>query len=415
MPFNIALSGLNAAAADLKVTGNNIANASTTGFKESRAQFADVFAQSFGGISKTAIGSGVRLAAVTQQFGQGNIDFTGNNLDLAINGSGFFVLSQDGSRLYSRDGAMRVDRDGFIVNTEGARLQVYTPADTLGTSFNTGSMSDLQLNFTEAAPSPTTTMDAIVNLRADASAPPNGTVSGGTFDPDDPDSYNFSTSLTVYDALGQPHTATTYFENLTSLGGTPTLSWNSYVVIDGQVSGPTTMTFNNDGTLASPTTATSFGPFTMDNGAADLNIDVDFSGTTQYGTAYTVNTLRQDGFSSGRLASLDVDASGVVLARFTNGQSIALGKVALASFANPQGLQQNGDNSWSETFAAGDPLLGEAGTGMFGQIQSGGLESSNVDISAQLVNLITAQRNFQANAKTISTADTVTQTIINIR
>jgi flagellar hook protein FlgE len=412
MPFRTALSGLNAASADLRVTGNNIANSSTTGFKQSRAEFADVFAQSFGGISQTAIGTGVRLSAVTQQFGQGNIEFTGNNLDLAINGGGFFVLNDGGTQIYSRAGAFQVDRDGYVVNTQGHRLQVYTPQDELGTQFNTGFLADLQLSTNEAPPSATTEVQALVNLRADVEAIDPALT---PFDINDPNSFHYSTSLTVYDSLGQPRTATMYFTNRDQL------EWEARAYVDGveldspSAPAPLTLLYNNDGTLASPTTAELFGPYTPPNGAADMNINFDFTRTTQYGSSFNVTGLTQDGFTTGRLNSIDVDPSGVVFARFTNGQSLALGQVAMANFANPQGLQQLGDNAWGETFAAGDVLLGQAGTGNFGLLQAGGLESSNVDITEQLVNLITAQRNFQANAQVITTADAVTQTIINIR
>lgn len=414
MPFRTALSGLNAASADLRVTGNNIANSSTTGFKQSRAEFADVFALSFGGISQTAVGTGVRLSAVTQQFGQGNIEFTGNNLDLAINGGGFFVLNDGGTQIYSRAGAFQVNRDGFVVNTQGHRLQVYTPQNPEGTQFNTGFLTDLQLSTNEAPPSATTEVRALVNLRADVEAIDPALI---PFSVNDPNSFHYSTSLTVYDSLGQPRTATMYFINRDQL------EWEARVYVDGielespsgDLDDPLMLIYNNDGTLASPTTPAAFGPFTPPNGAADMSINFDFTRTTQYGSSFNVTGLSQNGFTTGRLNSIDVDPTGVVFARFTNGQSQALGRVAMANFANPQGLQQLGDNAWGETFAAGDVLLGEAGTGNFGLLQAGGLESSNVDITEQLVKLITAQRNFQANAQVITTADAVTQTIINIR
>ncbi|HSM27071.1 MAG TPA: flagellar hook protein FlgE [Thioalkalivibrio sp.] len=404
MPFRTALSGLNAASADLRVTGNNIANSGTVGFKESRAEFADVFALSQGGISQTAIGTGTKLAAVTQQFGQGNIDFTGNNLDLALNGDGFFVLSDSGSRIYSRAGAFQVNRDGFVVNAQGQRLQVYPRQDELGNQFNTGLLSDLQLSTSEAPPNATSEIEARVNLPAgvDPIAIP--------FDIDDPASFNNATSVTVYDSLGQSHTATLYFRN------TAPLQWESYLAIDGNpVGGAQPLQFNPDGTVLAPTAPFDFGAYDPGNGAELLEIEFDLSAATQYGGAFNVTSLRQDGFTTGRLSGIDIDPTGVVFARFTNGQAQSLGKVALANFANPQALQQLGDNTWGETFGAGDVILGEADTGNFGLIQSGGLEASNVDIAQQLVNLITAQRNFQANAQVISTADTVTQTIINIR
>jgi flagellar hook protein FlgE len=405
MTFNTALSGLNAASADLRVTGNNIANAGTTGFKESRTEFADIFATAYSGISSTEIGAGVKLARVSQQFSQGNIDTTGNNLDLALSGKGFFVLDEGGARSYTRDGSFQIDRDGYVVNAAGKRLQAYPVKDPISDTFDTGTLEDLRLLTTEAAPHATGRVEAVVNLAADADD-----LSAVAFDPDDPQSYNYSTSLTVYDSLGQPHVSTLFFRN------TGALSWGANLTIDGSVVGSEqALTFGSDGSLSSPTGDLSFGTFAPTNGSTPLDIGFDFTHATEYGTQNSVTTLTQDGYASGRMTGVDIDQDGRVFARFTNGQSLSLGQVAVASFSNPQGLQQAGENAWLDTFGAGDPILGVAGSGDFGTIRSGGLEASNVDIAAQLVKLITAQRNFQANAQVISTADAVTQTIINIR
>jgi len=405
MPFRIALSGLNAASADLKVTGNNVANAGTVGFKQSRAEFADVYAVAFQGVGDTTIGGGVRLARVAQQFTQGNIDFTQNALDLAINGEGFFVLSDAGSRLYTRAGAFSVDRDGYVVNAVGQRLQVF-PANA-GGGFNTGALSDLRLDTSEGAPNATTKVTAALNLNAAETA-----LGGGASDIDitDPSTYNYSTSITVYDSLGQSHTATVYFRKVN------TNEWATALAIDGSRvgDGSPNLTFDATGAISSGGTVT-YAAYNPGNGANALNITFDYTKATQYGTNYAINSLSQDGYTTGRLSGIDIDSTGVVFARYTNGQSKELGKVALARFPNPQGLEQRGDTVWAETYTSGDVLLGEAGTGTFGVIQSGALEASNVDIAEQLVNLITAQRNFQANAQVITTADTVTQTIINIR
>jgi len=405
MPFNSALSGLNAASADLKVTANNIANSATTGFKQSRAEFADVFATAYSGISRTAIGSGVRLAAVTQQFTQGNIAFTGNNLDMALSGKGFFVLDDNGSQSFSRDGAFQIDRDGYVVSSAGRRLLSYPVQDPIAGTFNRGSMQALRLTTTESAPQATGLVEAVFNLRSDA---PD--LSAVTFDPTDPATYGFTTSMTTYDSLGRSHVGSLFFRNVGAL------AWESYLTIDGtQVGGASPLTFGPNGQLTSPTAPVNFGAFTPTNGAAAMDIAFDFTAATQYGSTDSITSLRQDGFASGRLTGVDISAEGIVLARYTNGQSQPLGLVAIANFANPQGLQPLGENAWAESFAAGDPIFGAAAEGDFGAIQSGGLENSNVDIAAQLVNLITAQRNFQANAQVISTADDVTQTIINIR
>lgn len=420
MPFRIALSGLNAASADLKVAGNNIANAGTTGFKQSRSEFSDVFATSLGGVSSTATGGGVRLSRVAQQFDQGNIEFTNSNLDLAINGEGFFVLEDNGSRSYTRAGAFSVDRDGYVVNASNQRLQVFQP--TGNGSFNTGSLTDLRISLAEGPPQATANMEMSLNLKAaEISAGPPA-----AFDPTNPNTYNFSTSYTIFDSLGQEHTATQYFLK----DGTATNTWYSWLYVDdngtqvpvsqGGGNAFSTLVFNADGSLDTAASSGTNGvvgydAFTLSNGSAPVTMAQDLDGMTQFGGEYSVNVLSQDGFATGRLTGLDISESGVVSARFTNGQSQQLGKVALANFANPQGLRQLGETSWSETFASGDVLVGEAGTASFGLLQSGALEASNVDIAEQLIQLITAQRNFQANSQVISTADTVTQTIINIR
>ncbi|MDH3643714.1 MAG: flagellar hook protein FlgE [Gammaproteobacteria bacterium] len=405
MPFRIALSGLNAASADLGVTANNIANVNTTGFKGSRAEFAEVFATGIQSRSSAVHGSGVRLTNVAQQFSQGNIDFTDNSLDLAIGGEGFFVLSDNGTRAYTRSGNFSVDRDGFVVNNLGQRLQAYPTAGN--GIFNTGSLSDLQLTVGASSPQATTNAQVGVNLPANAQVP-----ASPVFDPTDPNSFNHTTSATVYDSLGSAHTATIYFIKDPAVN-----TWGSQVYIDGNaVGGVNNLVFGPSGTLQTPAGGNVVLPaYTPATGAAALNLTFNYIDATQFGDQFGVNSLVQDGFATGRLTGIDVSQTGIVFARFTNGQSSPLGKVAMANFTNPSGLQQLGDTTWGETFASGDALLGEAGTSSFGLIQSGALEASNVDLTAQLVQMITAQRNFQANAQMISTADTVTQTVINIR
>lgn len=405
MPFTIALSGLNAASSDLGVTANNVANVNTTGFKKSRAQFSEVFAVGTQSVSSSATGSGVKLSTIAQQFTQGNIDFTDNALDLAIAGEGFFVLSDNGARAYTRAGAFGVDNAGFVINAQGSRLQAYPFAGN--GLFNTGTPQDLQLTTGASPPSATTRAQFGINLPANADLPTNP-----VFDAADPSSFNHTTSVTVYDSLGAAHTATVYFIK----DAAPNV-WNTEVQINGTpVTGSTPITFDDDGTLLTPAGGLMpLGAYSPGTGAADITMGLDFASATQFGDNFGVNSLSQDGFTTGRLTGVSVDAEGVVFARFTNGQSTSLGKLALANFVNPQGLQQLGDTTWGESFQSGDALLGEAGTASFGNIQSGALEASNVDLTAQLVQMITAQRNFQANAQMISTADTVTQTVINIR
>jgi len=400
MPFRVALSGLNAASADLNVTANNIANANTVGFKGSRALFADVFA-----VGAQEIGNGVRLSSVMQEFGQGGTDLTDRALDLAISGEGFFTLNDGGQIIYSRVGSFDLDRDGYVVNNQGQRLQVF--AATANGTFNTGSLSDLRISTTDSPPQATTSLEFGVNLPGDA-APPAIAV----FDPANPSSYNHSTPMTIYDSLGTPHTVTAYFVRTANPN-----EWDAHFYVDGNaVGGANAMTYSGFGVLTTPASGEFALPaYDPGNGAEPLTLTVNLAQSTQFGSAFGVNGLSQDGFASGRFAGVDVDESGVLFARFTNGRSEALGQVALSNFTNLQGLRQLGDTSWAETFSSGDAIRGAPGTASFGQIQSGALESSNVDLTQQLVNMITAQRNFQANAQVISTADQVTQAIINLR
>ena len=414
MSFRTALSGLNAASIDLSTTGNNIANASTNGFKESRAEFADVYATTFQGIGSATPGAGVRVTQIAQQFNQGNVDFTSNNLDLAINGEGFYVLNDNGAIEYTRAGAFSIDRDGFAVNHSDQRLQVFPSVTNAGvTTFNTGVLQDLQLSTTVSAPNATASVVANVNLDA-RSTPPTTT----PFNPNDATSFNHSTSLSLYDSLGNQHTGTFYYVAT----ATPN-QWDTLLYIDGTnatVGGAasTPLIFGPNGTMTSASGNTN-GQFTYDNftipGANPLSVSIDYSQTTQYGNNFGVNDLRQDGFTSGRLNGIDISDEGIVFSRFTNGQALAIGQVALAKFPNSQGLSKLGNTNWGESFDSGNAVLGAPRTSDFGGIQSGALEASTVDISEQLVNLIIAQRNFQANAQVITTQDTITQTIINIR
>jgi flagellar hook protein FlgE len=405
MAFRLALSGLNAASADLSVTANNIANTSTTGFKGSRAQFAELFSVSATGVSSIQTGNGVRVSDVAQQFTQGNIDFTDNSLDLAVSGQGFFVLSDNGALAYTRSGAFQVDRAGYVVNSNDQRLQVFPP--TAQGDFNTGALGDLRLVTSESPPSATTQVEIVANLPASAAPPPNS-----PFNAADPDTYNQSTSMTVYDSLGAAHTATLFFSKTANPN-----EWEQRLTVDGTAVGlPQILQYSATGDLTVPAGGSiTFPAFTPTNGSQPITLTYDFDNTTQYGSSFSVNAVTQDGYTTGRLIGIDTESTGVVQARFTNGRSIPLGQISLAQFSNPNGLQQLGDTSWAETFASGQALRGQAGNAGLGLIQSGALEASNVDITEQLVNMITAQRNFQANAKMIETTDSITQTIINIR
>ena len=407
MSFRISLSGMNAASADLNITSNNIANANTSGFKQSRAEFADVFAVSAYGLASNAVGAGARLQRVAQQFGQGNVDFTGKSLDMALSGQGFFTLSGNGAMSYSRAGNFGADREGYVVNPAGQRLQVFLPnAD--GNGFDTGRMGDLKLATGDSPPLATGEVEVGLNLPGNATAP---TVT--PFDANDPSTYNHTTSLTVYDSLGAPHSQSMYFVKTANPN-----EWQLHTQVDGNDVGATqTLQYSDTGVLTSPATGNVdlLPAYTPPGGAAPMTLKLQLGTSTQYGNAFGVSALVQDGHATGRLSTIEVSPEGVVNARYSNGESIALGQVALTNFANPQGLQPVGDNGWAETYASGEARRGAAGTSEFGLVQGGALEASNVDLTEQLVNMITAQRNFQANAQMIQTQDQITQTVINLR
>jgi len=555
MSFSTALSGLNAATADLNVKSNNIANVNTTGFKESRAEFGDVFAVSaFGTTSKTAVGNGVVLQNVAQQFSQGNLEFTDNALDLAISGQGFFAMAPEldsGEVIYSRAGEFAVNKDGYVVSNEGWFLRTF-PVDAAGnisaTSIN--ATSPIQLPPSVGAPEATTSLSIATNLPSnsdpistggadlvpgtytatnpvtvsdyttdsevtftidgnpislnadygslsgvateiqnqlpagygvnldatnhlvitspDENAPViaafDGDPDGGTvvadftagagsagsaavtpsvlaIDPADPASYSFTTSATVYDSLGNEHIVTTYYQKIDSAAvGDEDNQWQMAVYLDGgDVKGGTDgvpyaletnarLSFNPDGTLAStdadPTTA-AIEPISLGftdgtatewaSGASTQSIALTLTGSTQNSGPFNVGALTVNGFPTGRLTGVDVSEDGLMRATYSNGQAIPIGKIALGNFANPQALNKIGNTAWKETTDSGPVIAGEAATGSFGQIQAGALENSNVDLTKELVGLITAQRNFQANSKAIETNNAITQTIINLR
>ncbi len=411
MSFGIALSGLDAAQSDLNVTANNIANSATTGFKSSNSNFAELFAVSPQGVSDTQIGNGVQLQQVEQQYSQGDIQTTGNSLDLALSGNGFFTVSSNGADQYTRAGSFQTNSAGEVVNAAGQNLQVYAP--TASGAFNTTSLTNLVIPTGDSAPAATTTAAMSFNLPAGSTAP-----TATPFSPANANSYNQSTSLTVYDSLGAAHTASMYYVNT---GGS---AWDAYEYIDGAAvnATPVQLTYSNSGALTGVVDAAggtnpdavSFGAYTPTTGAAALNVTFNLSSTTQYGDTFGVTSVTQNGFTTGQLSGVSVSSTGVVQANYTNGQSSSLGQVAVANFANQQGLQQVGNTNWVQTYASGQPVYGQAGGAGVGLIESGSLEASNVDITAQLVNMITSQRAFQANAEMVSTENAITQTVINI-
>ena len=556
MSFQQGLSGLNSSAKQLDVIGNNVANSNTVGFKQSQAQFSDMYAASLAGSGAVQIGTGGKVAAVMQQFTQGNVTNTSNPMDTAISGQGFFrLLDPSGSVLYSRNGQFQVDKNGYIVNNQGHKLSGYLP-DATGTIIP-GQPLPIQINSSDLAPQMTANVVVGANLDSRSATPINP-----TFDPLDPTSYNSSTSLTVYDSLGANHVGSLYFQRQTiaptssaaiiaagstsatlastagmAVGhtitlpgaggaGTPTTgsatltgattvtvasatgmavgdnititgdggartitgiagnvvtfapattadtalnaavnftkaltvtltgivgnvvsftpatttatlagatvssnagsaNWNTYLAIDGVLVPPvgtalTQLTFDTLGQLASttpvsvPVGTVASAAFTP-TGASAQTLSFDFAQTSQYGGAFGVNSLTQDGYSSGRLSGFNTSSDGTILGRYSNGQSRALGQMLLANFTNPQGLQPMGNNVWVESSTSGGPLIGTPGSSALGVLQSSAVEDSNVDLTAELVNMITAQRVYQANAQTIKAQDQVLQTLVNLR
>jgi flagellar hook protein FlgE len=419
MSFQQGLSGLNASSKNLEVIGNNIANSSTFGAKSSRAEFASVYAGA-AGTSLGSVGIGTTLAAVAQQFTQGAITTTGNTLDLAINGEGFFQVSDGrGAVSYTRNGQFKLDRDGFIVTNAQARLLGYA-ADANGV-IQPGAAVPLQLPTSGVDPRQTSratlelNLDARVGITLPAAAP--------QIDFRDATTYNNATSLTVYDAKGQDVALTFYFQKAADD------RWNVYATANGTTlagaaNAPlpiTTIDFPANGSApTSPAAPVSVDvPASLNAAGAQTEaisgLLVDVGRFTQFGSAYAATNISQDGYTAGLLSSVTVEADGVLLARYSNGQSKPAGQIEMANFRNPQGLQPTGDNVWAGTSASGDAVHGVPGEGYLGLLQSGALEESNVDLSAELVHMITAQREYQANAQTIKTMDQVLQTLVNLR
>ena len=415
MSFYTSLTGLNSAQADLGVTSNNIANVGTVGFKKSRADFGDLFSSTSG-----AIGQGAHLKNVNQQFSQGSIEMSGNALDLAISGEGFFAVRPDLSAtetVYTRAGAFSINNDNYVVDSSGQYLQAF-PVSEDGSVIATGltSAKSLQLTSAGGLPKVTSKIELGLNLPSDAAIKPTA-----SFSPSDSNTFNSSTQMTAYDSLGNPHVATVYFLKTSNpTPAVPTNTWDTKLYIDGALIQPTNaadsvLTFDQDGKLTAPIAAITYDPATLITGAIPLSLSIDYGSlSSQYSAPFSVMSLSQDGHPRGELSGMDVDSSGVVRANYTNGTQLALGKLMLANFDNPNGLKQIGNASFEATNASGLVDLGEAGFGGFGDIRGGALEGSNVDLTEQLVKLISAQRNFQANAKALDTSGTLMQTIMGI-
>ncbi len=435
MGFQQALSGLDASTSQLDAIGNNIANANTVGFKASSTQFADVFAASLNGAGTNQTGIGTRVSAITQNFAQGNITASNNSLDMAINGQGFFRMSQNGSISYSREGQFQLDKNGYLTNAQGLQVTGYQ-ADANGKIV---AATPVALTIPTANLSPSATANATVGLNLDATST---TPTGTTFNPLDPTTFNNSTSLTIYDSLGNSHIATLYFSldkpaNTTATTANPsvTATWSTFLTVDGstvnlatpltggaQTSAIATLGFTSSGSLVYPPAASPLKlgqlqvSVPLTNGAnTPQKLTLDFSATSQYGAPFGVNQLSQDGFTSGQLSGFSTSADGVIQGRYSNGQSKDLGQIVLANFTAPQGLEPLGNGQWAESTASGSALVGAPSTGNLGVIQAGATEASNVNLTTELVDMITAQRDYQANAQAIKTEDQIQQTLVNLR
>lgn len=454
MSFYIALRGIASAQTDLDATANNIANVNTIGFKKSRAEFADVFLNSVFSYSKTATGSGVSTNAVAQQFTQGSIQVTDNALDMAISGGGFFVTSTDENSLdfsFKRAGAFRLNANNNLVDSNGNYLRGFT-VDENGNSNSISLATTQAIKVPDAAGSPVSSQNVNMKMNLDASAETKDVTN---FDPNDSTSYNSSTSMTIYDSLGEPHLLTTYFVRPNDAAYTGESNWVAFYALDGQqvdlagggavnfsidangdgnVDGQvaaangagwtgSVLTFNGSGTYvgSNPATVTTEqlglgGANALPVGTdAAQSLTISFNNPTQFSSPFEIASLSQDGSSVGQLTNVEVGEDGLVVASYSNGVTSPLGRVALANFANEQGLIQKGNSSWRATIASGDAISGEAGSGLLGVIRASSLESSNVDLTTELVDLISAQRNFQANSRSLEVSNTLQQTILQIR
>jgi flagellar hook protein FlgE len=416
MSFQHGLSGLNASSKNLDVIGHNIANSGTTGFKASRAEFAEMVAASMGAGGGN-YGIGVEVAAVSQQFSQGNITVTGNNLDVAINGNGFFkVMQTDGSAAYTRAGNFKLDKNGDLVTNTSAKVMGFKVDPTTGLSTSEAT----PLSFPTGAPiqaKQTDNITATLNLDARANdaagVPANPGPPPVPAIPPTPRS-TYGTSINVYDTQGVAVPVNLYFEK----NGSNT--WDVFTSLDPAATSVGTVVFDGNGVYD----ITANTPITIqvdpvatnpNNPPAPWDVTLDLSNCTQFGSKFAVADLKQDGYASGDLTSINISNDGMVMASYSNGVTRAEAQVALANFRNPQGLLSVGGNNWVESFDSGPAVLGKPGDGNFGALRSGALEDSNVDLTAELVNMMTAQRAYQANAQTIKTQDQVMSTLVNLR
>jgi len=445
MSFFTSLSGLKAAQSDLAVISNNVANVGSIGFKKSRAEFGDLISAS-PLQSGSVAGQGTRLKGISQQFTQGGFQTSDRALDLAISGQGFFVTKTGAQLSFTRNGAFSVDESRYLVDSNGAYVQVL-PVDSSGAVTATGisSAQNLQVPLTAGQPRPTTALDLNATFPSDADLPSQRAAYSQNipyvFNRFDTNSFNYSSATTVYDSAGNPQQATLYYvrtqavgqqvtttvNGVTTTGPATESKWEAHLFVgdqeasaDGNVSTvpaqPIIMRFDTNGNLVSPTTSTDFSAVLPSGASSPVALKVSFGNATrQAASTFTPGAFHQDGKPAGQLNNVSVGSDGLVTATFSDGTTQKLGKMMIANFANPNGLRQLGDSRWGSTGLSGDAIVSEAGSGSAGLIQSGALEQANVDITEELVALISAQRDFSANAKAIETGNNMTDTIINLR
>jgi len=409
--FNTALSGLQAASTNLQVLGNNISNANTVGFKGSNAQFADAYAAAMANASPTQgqVGIGTQVQTIAQQFTQGNIQTTSNPLDVAINGNGFFQFNYNGATVYGRNGQLQLNQNGVMVDGNGGEL--------VGIQAQNGKLTGASgpLTISQNALPPQASSGLSIGLNLDSTNTP---ITGTGINPNNPSTYNYSTTTTVYDSLGTPQLLTTYYQ-LSSASSTSGQTWNVGYSATGTASGTaasgtltTPLQFNSSGQVQPPSSGTV--SLQWADGAAPSTLAVNFSGSTNYNSANAVINASSNGYGTGQLSGLSIDPSGNIFARYSNGQSQVMGQITLTRFANNNGLQNLGNNYLAPTFVSGQPLSGSPGSSNLGVLQSGAVEQSNVNLSQSLVNLIVAQQAYQANAQTIKTQNAVVQTLLSL-
>ena len=412
MAFSTSISGLRAAQQDMGVISNNIANVGTAGFKRSDSIFAELYSATLNS-SMDQPGSGVTLERIRNDFSQGGFEFTSSQLDLAIDGNGLFVLQDGGETLYTRAGAFRLDSNGFIVTEGGLNLQGYG-ADANG-EINTA-LGSLQITDALLAQRPTEQIGISAHLDSRAAAPISTDEEGNTisasFSATDPTTYNFSSTLTIYDSTGSAHQVTAFFAKDALVQG----QYNVNITIDGAPQPETvSLVFDNAGVLAEESpTALSLATYTPENADAQP-LTIDLSGLTSFGTTSAVSGVRQDGYAAGQLAGFEFDRAGIAYASYTNGETRAVGQLALASFTNPGGLKSAGKTNFSASDISGLPAVGIPDAGGRGLIRPSALESANVDLTVELLALIEAQRNFQSNAQAIQNENEASQAILQLR